>query len=183
MERQTVDFGIDLGTTNSAIACAGRRRIEIVKNRLQSELTPSAVSRTARGQLLVGQDALDKYDAAPATRFKRLMGTANRVSLGDGSEMSPEELSAEVLKELRSATRLRYDLDLTHVVITVPAMFQQPQCEATHRAAELAGLAAVTLLQEPIAAATAYLNESAEPGDYLVYDLGGGTFDVSLVLP
>ncbi|MBI2843351.1 MAG: Hsp70 family protein [Armatimonadetes bacterium] len=182
MTSQTVDFGIDLGTTNSAIARADHKGVKVIKNRLHNELTASSVARTSRGQTLVGQDALDKIiSIGTATKFKRLMGTANRIKMHDGSEMSPEELSAEVLKELTAAVQLRYDMPLEYVVITVPAMFQQPQCEATHKAAELAGLEAVMLLQEPIAAATAYLGESAEDGDYVVYDLGGGTFDVSVV--
>ena len=181
MERQTVDFGIDLGTTNSVIARATQRGVKIIKNRHEHDTTPSAVALLSSGQTLVGQDALNKPELNPATQFKRLMGTTNRVKMSDGSEMSPEQLSAEVLKELEAAVQLRYDMPVGHVVITVPAMFQQPQCEATHRAAELAGLNAVTLLQEPIAAATAYLNEEPEEGNYLVYDLGGGTFDVSIV--
>lgn len=182
-DRQTVDFGIDLGTTNSAVARAtskGPKIVKIAKGLTQSDTIPSAVAHTSTGQTLVGEDALAKIDLAPATKFKRLMGTSNRLSIGK-SEMLPEELSAEILKELKSSVRQRYDIELENVVITVPAMFQQPQCEATHRAAALAGLNAVTLLQEPIAAATAYLNDEPEEGDYLVYDLGGGTFDVSIV--
>lgn len=181
MERQTVDFGIDLGTTNSAIARATPRRIEIVPSRTDAPITPSAVAYTPEGRTLVGQDALNRVDLQPARWFKRLMGTESRVGAGAGKELLPEELSAEVLKELKAAVQLRYDVEPEYVVITVPAMFLQPQCEATHRAAELAGLKAVTLLQEPIAAATAYLNEDPQEGDYLVYDLGGGTFDVSIV--
>ncbi len=181
MERQTVDFGIDLGTTNSVIARATPRGVKIVKNGHETEITPSAVACTPQGQMLIGEDALDKPDLSPVTRFKRLMGTASRQALADGRALLPEEFSAEVLKELKACVQLRYDIQPEHVVITVPAMFQQPQCEATHRAAELAGLKAVTLLQEPIAAATACLNEEPEEGNYLVYDLGGGTFDVSIV--
>lgn len=181
MERQTVDFGIDLGTTNSAIARATARGVKIVKNRDQSDTTPSAVAKTASGQVLVGEDALGKPALLPATTFKRLMGTQNCIAMADGTELLPEELSAEVLKDLRSSVQSRFDIDLEHVVVTIPAMFEQPQCEATHQAAALAGLNAVTLLQEPIAAATAYLNEDPAEGNYLVYDLGGGTFDVSIV--
>jgi molecular chaperone DnaK len=182
MDRQTVDFGIDLGTTNSAIARAMTSGAMIVKiGDTGSDTTPSAVARTSRGQTLVGQEALNKLDLSPARQFKRLMGTDNTEDLADGSRMLPEELSAEVLKELKAAVQLRYDVQPEHAVITVPAMFQQPQCEATRRAAELAGLSVAALLQEPIAAATAFLNENPEEGDYLVYDLGGGTFDVSIV--
>jgi molecular chaperone DnaK (HSP70) len=181
MERQTVDFGIDLGTTNSAIARCTARGAEIIRNHDDSETTPSVVARTSRGQVLVGQQALEKLDPCPARQFKRVMGTENTHDLGGGAVWSPEALSAEVLKELKAAVQLRYDEQPEYAVITVPAMFQQPQCEATRRAAELAGLHVATLLQEPIAAATAYLNENPEEGNYLVYDLGGGTFDVSIV--
>ncbi len=181
MSRSTVDFGIDLGTTNSVIARATQRGPRIVPNRLESEMTPSAVAFTAQRQTIVGQDALDKPDLSPVTQFKRLMGTRNVVALGDGSEISPEQLSSEILKELKASVQLRYDIQPEHVVITVPAMIQQPQCEATHRAAQIAGLDAVALLQEPIAAATAFLNEEPEEGNYLVYDFGGGTFDVSVI--
>lgn len=181
MNSQTVDFGIDLGTTNSAIARATPRGLEIVKNGRMSEVTPSAVSKSRSGQLYVGQDALDRMLEKTATKFKRLMGSPVRLELDDGTAMSPEELSAEILKELKGLVMLRYDFPLEHAVITVPAMFQQPQCEATNRAAQLAGFEAATLLQEPIAAATAYLSDAREDGNYVVYDLGGGTFDVSVV--
>jgi molecular chaperone DnaK len=181
MDRQTVDFGIDLGTTNSAIARATPSGVRIIKNRLQHDTTPSAVARTRAGQTLVGEDALNKSDLGPAVRFKRIMGTDQTITLADGSQWRPEMLSAEVLKELRSSSQRRFNVEPDHVVITVPAMFQQPQCEATHRAAETAGLNAVSLLQEPIAAATAFLHDDPREGNFLVYDLGGGTFDVSIV--
>lgn len=181
MARQTVDYGIDLGTTNSAIARMEKRGPKVVKSRYQSDTVPSAVAIGIQGEILVGEDALKDARFMPAQRFKRLMGTNQNIQMADGSEWNPVNLSAEVLKELKASVKRRYDEDLTHVVITVPAMFQQPQCEATYQAARKAGLEAVALLQEPIAAATAYLSEDPEEGHYLVYDLGGGTFDVSLV--
>lgn len=181
MAKQTVDFGIDLGTTNSAIARMEKRSPRIIRNRYQSDITPSAVAVAKDGTLLVGQDALRDYRLTPALKFKRFMGTNQTFEMADGSRWTPVELSAEVLKELKASVRRRYDEDLTHAVITVPAMFQQPQCEATYQAARLAGIEAVALLQEPIAAATAYLSEQPEDGYYLVFDLGGGTFDVSLL--
>jgi molecular chaperone DnaK len=181
MAKQTVDYGIDLGTTNSAIARMEKKGPRIVKSRYQSDTIPSAVAISPQGEILVGEDALKEPRLTPALRFKRLMGTQQTITLADGSAWSPVDLSAEVLKELRASVRRRYDEDISHVVITVPAMFQQPQCEATYQAAMKAGMEAVALLQEPIAAATAYLAEHPEDGYYLVYDLGGGTFDVSLV--
>jgi molecular chaperone DnaK len=180
MASRTVDYGLDLGTTNSAIFRAGAKGAEVVPLRQQNYM-PSAVASTKRGDLKVGTDAL-KPDFAPiALQFKRLMGGREEVPLADGSQRTPQALSAEVLKELKAAAKRRFDEDVEEVVITVPAMFSQPQCAATHEAAELAGLRAVTLLQEPIAAATAFLSEDPREGHYLVYDLGGGTFDVSLV--
>jgi len=143
VERQTVDFGIDLGTTNSVLARAMPEGIEIVRNTLESELTSSAVAVIGPGQILVGQDALDKPGFGGVTRFKRQMGTTNSFRMADGNQMTPEQLSAEVLKELMAGVQLRYDMRPEFVVVTVPAMFQQPQCEATHRAVELAGLQAV----------------------------------------
>jgi molecular chaperone DnaK len=182
MSKQTVDYGIDLGTTNSGIARMERRGPRVVKSRYQSDTIPSAVAVSPSGQILVGEDAIkDISRLKPALQFKRLMGTNTKIAMADGSEWNPVSLSAEVLKELKASVKRRYDEELTHVVITVPAMFQQPQCEATYQAARLAGLEAVALIQEPIAAATAYLSESAEDGYYMVYDLGGGTFDVSIV--
>ncbi|MEM4408356.1 MAG: Hsp70 family protein, partial [Candidatus Caldarchaeum sp.] len=181
MARQTVDYGIDLGTTNSAIARMEKKGPKIVKSRYQSDTVPSAVAVGPHGEVLVGEDALKDARLMPARQFKRLMGTNRKIRMADGSEWDPVSLSAEVLKELKASVKRRYDEDLTHVVITVPAMFQQPQCEATYQAARKAGLEAVALLQEPIAAAIAYLNDEPAEGYYLVYDLGGGTFDVSIV--
>jgi molecular chaperone DnaK len=159
-----------------------KRGPRVIKSRYQSDTIPSAVAISPTGQILVGEDAIkDASRLKPALQFKRLMGTNSRVTMADGSEWDPTSLSAEVLKELKASVKRRYDEDLTHVVITVPAMFQQPQCEATYQAALKAGLEAVALIQEPIAAATAYLSESPDDGYYMVYDLGGGTFDVSIV--
>jgi molecular chaperone DnaK len=174
----TVEWGIDLGTTNSAIARMTRKGPEVVQVSGQNYI-PSAVAKDKRGELKVGASALLNH-ASSARWFKRLMGTQQMLALGE-EQWSPERLSAEVLKALRAAAYRRTNEEIEDVVITVPAMFLQPQCAATVGAAKLAGLNAVALLQEPIAAATAYLSDSPEEGDYLVYDLGGGTFDVSLI--
>lgn len=176
---RTVQYGIDLGTTNSAIARMTAKGPEIIPIR-RANYVPSAVAIDRRGDLKVGAEALNPQFGY-ARWFKRLMGTRNGVRLSDGAEWTPERLSAEVLKALVAAARLKTGEDIDEVVVTVPAMFNQPQCAATNEAAALAGLNAVVLLQEPIAAATAYLSENPAEGDYLVYDLGGGTFDVSLV--
>ncbi len=176
-----VDYGIDLGTTNSAISRMTRRGPEIVKDRYELDITPSAVGMNSQGSVIVGKDAFDKPEFQAVQGFKRDMGSDRTFKMRDGSERTPVELSAEVLKELKAAVAMRFDANLTHAVITVPAMFMQPQVEATHQAALAAGITAVALLQEPIAAATAYLNDDPVEGKYLVYDLGGGTFDVSVI--
>lgn len=175
---RTVEWGIDLGTTNSAIARMTAKGPEIVPIQRQNYV-PSAVALDKRGDVKVGTDALNVH-LGGARWFKRLMGTNASLPLG-GENWSPERLSAEILKALRAAAKRRSNEEIEDVVITVPAMFTQPQCAATHEAARLAGLNAAALLQEPIAAATAYLSENPAEGHYLVYDLGGGTFDVSLI--
>ena len=170
----TVEFGIDLGTTNSAISRMTPKGAEIVPIRRLNYI-PSAVAIDKRGDIKVGADALDPHMQG-ARWFKRLMGTTNSTQLADGQLWTPERLSSEVLKALKAAVKLKTNEDMEDVVITVPAMFTQPQCAATNEAARLAGLNAVALLQEPIAAATACLSENPVDGYHLVYDLGGGTF-------
>lgn len=176
---KTVDFGIDLGTTNSAIARMSPKGAEIIPVRRLNYI-PSAVAMDRNGAVKVGADALNPT-LGHARWFKRLMGTSNTLPLTEEIRWTPEELSAEVLKALKAAAKLKTDEDIVDVVITVPAMFSQPQCAATNEAAKLAGLNAVALLQEPIAAATAYLSDAPIDGNYLIYDLGGGTFDVSVI--
>lgn len=176
---RTVNYGIDLGTTNSAVARMTRKGSEIIPVKRKNYI-PSAVAVDKRGSIKVGDDALNPL-LQSARAFKRLMGTESKIELSSNLEMTPSQLSAEVLKALKSAVKTKTDDDLVNVVITVPAMFNQPQCSATSHAAELAGLVATVLLQEPIAAATAYLSENPHEGYFLVYDLGGGTFDASLI--
>lgn len=183
--RTSIDYGIDLGTTNSAIARQVSGRSEIILGPSGRATLPSAVHVEPGGAVIVGEAARAKFASDPATssiEFKRLMGTEERKTFASGKSMSPEELSAEVLRELlRWAERSAGERPRA-AVITVPAMFQLPQCEATRRAAELAGIAHAPLLQEPIAAAIAHSGaHEAREGYWLVYDLGGGTFDTSLV--
>lgn len=175
---RTVDWGIDLGTTNSAVAMMTPKGPEVIRVNSMSYI-PSAVALDKRGDLKIGADAINPH-LLGARWFKRLMGSTKTLSLG-GDEWSPEKLSAEVLKALCAAAKRRTNREIGDVVITVPAMFLQPQCAAVGEAARLAGLNAAALLQEPIAAATAYLADHPAEGHYLVYDLGGGTFDVSLI--
>jgi molecular chaperone DnaK len=182
----TIDHGIDLGTTNSAIARQDGTKTRLLKGRDGSELLPSAVYVDNGGAVVVGAAAYagaSKSPADTATEFKRLMGTDDtRTFPGSGKRMTPEELSAEVLKELLRWAAADGGHTPNAAVITIPAMFQLPQCEATRRAAEMAGILHAPLLQEPIAAAIAQSGAGKVlDGSWLVYDLGGGTFDVSLV--
>jgi molecular chaperone DnaK len=181
----TIDYGIDLGTTNSALCRQDGRTSRLIAGP-DGELLPSAVHVRADGSIEVGQRAralLADHPLDTAIEFKRLMGTAEHKRFpASGRELLPEQLSAEVLRVLLERSRAAGDDAPRAAVITVPAMFQLPQCDATRRAAELAGLEHAPLLQEPIAAAIAHSGTGeVRDGSWLVYDLGGGTFDVSLV--
>jgi molecular chaperone HscC len=177
-------IGIDLGTTNSAAAVWRDGRAELVPNALGDVLTPSAVSVTDDGTLLVGAAARDRQATHPdrtATSFKRLMGTRETRRLGTRT-FSPEELSALVLRSLKDDATAMLGMEVTQAVVTVPAYFNDRQRKATRRAGELAGLAVRRLLNEPTAAALAYgMVDRADREPFLVFDLGGGTFDVSIV--
>jgi molecular chaperone DnaK len=187
MSRLTIDFGIDLGTTNSAISVAQGGSVETIKNGL-SEITPSLVAFDKRGTKRVGLAAVDMYRRPSSAtsvhaEFKRVMGQrVHREFKAAGFKKTPEELSAEVLMELRRACAARFGSEPEAAVITVPAMFELPQNEATANAAKLAGFAHSQLLQEPVAAAVAYgFSTDVERAYWLVYDYGGGTFDASIV--
>lgn len=183
--RTTLDYGIDLGTTNSAIARQRGMRSELISGP-DGLLVPSVVHLDAEGSVRVGSEAVERRraDAAnAAAEFKRLMGTADTVLFpSSGRRLSPVELSAEVLKHLVARAGAAEGEPVEAAVITIPAMFQLPQCEATREASSLAGLRYAPLLQEPIAAAIASAGDAdLREGYWLMYDLGGGTFDVSLV--
>lgn len=187
MERNTIDFGIDLGTTNSEISVLDGIRTEIIKNNINMDYTPSAVYIDKSNRIHVGQKAKDRsfYEDDDAyTEFKRDMGTdRNRLFKSSGITMKPEELSAEILKSLKAdvAKRLNGE-NIQSAVITVPADFELPQNEATKQAAKLAGIENCHILQEPIAASLAYGFQSKNDKVFwLVYDFGGGTFDAALI--
>jgi molecular chaperone DnaK len=187
MSRLTIDFGIDLGTTNSAISIAQGGGVETIRNG-GSEITPSLVAMDTRGAKRVGMGAMNMYRRPSSAtsvhaEFKRVMGQrVHREFKAAGLKMTPEELSAEVLMELRRACAARFGSEPEAAVITVPAMFELPQNEATANAAKLAGFAHSQLLQEPVAAAVAYgFSTDVERAYWLVYDYGGGTFDASIV--
>ncbi|MDT7778988.1 MAG: molecular chaperone HscC [Acidobacteriota bacterium] len=181
-----IDFGIDLGTTNSCIAHAAAGDVRVIQNNDQMNVTPSVVRVLKSGSLMVGLRAYNAIAEDPenvAQEAKRLMGQRySKTFPASGRAMTPEEISAEVLKSLVADARRRTEREVRAACVTVPAAFTALQCEATARAAQLAGLEEYPLLQEPIAAAIAY---GAEPGvrdqRWLVFDLGGGTLDVAVV--
>jgi molecular chaperone DnaK len=177
--------GIDLGTSNSTAACFDGTSLAVVRNSAGATLTPSVVRLSARGSVTVGEKARRFLDSDPDnTRggFKRLMGTDTTLSFAAAKKaVRPEELSAEVLKSLVHDVDAQFGLRPQSAVITVPALFELPQTRATAEAARLAGLQRVELLQEPVASALAAGFKGGTDGAWLVYDLGGGTFDVSLL--
>jgi molecular chaperone DnaK len=181
-----INFGIDLGTTNSCIARAAGGEVLVIQNNDQMNVTPSVVRVLKSGSLLVGRRAYNALAEDPdnvALEVKRLMGQRYAKTFpASGRTLTPEEISAEVIKSLLADARRRTGEEARAACVTVPAAFTALQCEATARAAGLAGLEECPLLQEPIAAAIAY---GAAPGvrdqRWLVFDLGGGTLDVAVV--
>jgi molecular chaperone DnaK len=178
--------GIDLGTTNSTAAVFDGEKVTLVRNPQGSTLTPSVVRIDARGTVTVGARArrfLETDPASTRSEFKRLMGTAQAIDFAAAKlSRKPEELAAEVLKSLRADVKEHLGFVPARAVISVPALFELPQSAATSEAARLAGFEKVELIQEPVASALAagWTAEEAS-GSWLVYDLGGGTFDVSLL--
>lgn len=178
-------IGIDLGTTNSAICSYDGTAIRIWKSPEQNDVTPSAIYVDRRGNRYYGSKAYNQAPYNPsnsATLFKRFMGTSTKIELeAAGITMTPEECSAEILKVLFGylPEEIRSDPE-TAVVITVPAAFNQMKKDATLQAAKMAGIQNVALIQEPVAAIMSVMRASRKEGIFLVYDLGGGTFDVSV---
>ncbi|MBX9662400.1 molecular chaperone HscC [Novosphingobium sp.] len=176
--------GIDLGTTNSAIAVWQDDAPQLIPNALGEMLTPSAVSVDRDGTTYVGAAALDRLATQPentATSFKRYMGTERKLRLGK-KEWRPEDLSALVLRTLCDDAEALLGTRPVEAVITVPAYFNDRQRKATRHAGELAGLTVRRLINEPTAAALAFgLQDQEDREPFLVFDLGGGTFDVSIV--
>ena len=176
--------GIDLGTTNSAVGIWRDGRAELIPNSLGSFLTPSAVSLDEQQNLLVGLAARERQVSHPertATAFKRYMGSKRKARLGS-KDLLPEELSALVLRSLKADAEKFLGEAVSDAVITVPAYFNDKQRQATRRAGQLAGLNVRRLLNEPTAAALAYgIHQRDVETRFLVFDLGGGTFDVSVL--
>lgn len=198
MANNKIIYGIDLGTTNSAIAKFENGQAVIKKSGLQGDITPSCVYVTPKGRYIVGQKAYNQlskdyalmfikadYESNTFIEFKRIMGTdetvhvSNLEKMGLEANITPENLSAQVLSTLRSYF---IDEDVKEAVITVPALFNNNQKDATKKAAELAGFDHFELIQEPVAASIAYgLNSTMKNAYWLVFDFGGGTFDAALM--
>ena len=180
-----IHVGIDLGTSNSAIALFDGESVSVVANAAGETLTPSVVRIDGRGGRTVGRRAHRALDGDPANtraEWKRLMGTAERLPFAAaGAALLPEELSAEVVASLLADVRDAAGFTPRAAVISTPALFELPQNHATARAGKLAGLEEVVLIQEPIASAIAAGWRADQQGTWLIYDLGGGTLDVSLL--
>jgi molecular chaperone DnaK len=180
-------LGIDLGTSNSAVVGNTGTDLKVFKTAEGTDVLPSVIYIDKRGHQLVGGRAYDQTLLSPenvAQGFKRLMGTSTLLDFaGSGRTMSPEDASSEILKTLLNQVRTEASgIEISGTIVTIPAAFNQMQSEATLRAAQAAGIERVGLLQEPIAAAmAAMVNAKNKNGQFLVYDLGGGTFDVALV--
>ncbi|MBS1159581.1 MAG: carbohydrate kinase, family [Proteobacteria bacterium] len=176
--------GIDLGTTNSLIAVWEGNGPRLIKNSLGEVLTPSCVSLDDDGTVLVGRAARERLQTHPeltASAFKRFMGSNKQIRLGK-RDFRAEELSALVLRSLREDAEAALGQPVTEAIITVPAYFSDAQRKATRAAGELAGLRVERLLNEPTGAALAYgIHNRDGESRFLVFDLGGGTFDVSVL--
>jgi len=187
MSRSTIDFGIDLGTTNSAIALVNGVSTEIIKNDLQQDITPSAVHYRKNGEMLLGFRAKETIKTPrmddTAIEFKRRMGSNHEFYFpASGLKKSPEELSAEVLKRLKADAEKKFQEQIDAAVITVPAAFKLEKCDATKKAARLAGFKDCPLLLEPTAAALAFgFQAESRKAHWLVFDFGGGTFDATII--
>ena len=177
-------IGIDLGTTNSLAAYWTDDGATLIPNVLDEYLTPSVVSVEENGEILVGRIAKERLITHPhftVSTFKRFMGTEKKYQLGMYT-FSSEELSSFVIKSLKQDAEAYLNEPVTGAVISVPAYFNDAQRKATKRAAEIAGLKVERLISEPTAAAIAYgLYQEAAETKFLGFDLGGGTFDVSIL--
>ncbi len=175
--------GIDLGTTNSVVAVVEGGEPVVITNREGSRLTPSVVAFTKDGQRLVGQPAKNQAILNPertVRSIKRKMGTREKITI-DGKDYTPEQISAMILQKLKGDAEAYLGEPVTQAVITVPAYFDDAQRTATKNAGEIAGLEVLRIINEPTAAALAYGLDKKKDETILVYDLGGGTFDVSLL--
>ncbi len=176
-------IGIDLGTTNSEVALVRNGQAEVLEIQNGSRLLPSVVGLADDGTLLVGESALNQYALHPENTvksIKRKMGGEARVELG-GHIYTPQEISAIILKRLKEIAEKHLGETVERAVITVPAYFSDAQRQATRDAGEIAGLQVARIINEPTAAALAYESNHKGQKQIMVFDLGGGTFDISIV--
>ena len=176
-------IGIDLGTTNSCAAVVEGGKPVIVHNAEGNRTTPSVVAFTKDGERLVGSPAIRQAAINPdrtISSVKRHMGTDWHASI-DGKNFTPQELSAMILRKLRRDAEAFLGDTVTQAVITVPAYFNDTQRQATKDAGRIAGLDVLRIINEPTSAALAYGLDNGDPQKVMVYDLGGGTFDVSII--
>ncbi|MCL4499363.1 MAG: Hsp70 family protein, partial [Chloroflexi bacterium] len=175
--------GIDLGTTNSVVAVMEGGESVVIPNAEGSRTTPSVVGFSKTGERLVGVTAKRQAILNPdrtISSIKREMGTDHKVDI-DGKGYTPEEISAMILQKLKTDAEAYLGEEVTQAVITVPAYFNDPQRTATKHAGEIAGLKVLRIINEPTAASLAYGLDKKSTETVLVWDLGGGTFDVSLL--
>ncbi|MGB3959383.1 MAG: molecular chaperone DnaK [bacterium] len=176
-------IGIDLGTTNSVVAVLEGGEPVVINNAEGSRLTPSVVAFSKEGERMVGQVAKRQAITNPdrtVTSIKRHMGTDFRVEI-DGKELTPQEISAMILQKLKQDAEAYLGEKVEKAVITVPAYFSDSQRQATKDAGRIAGLEVLRIINEPTAAALAYGIDKDDASTILVFDLGGGTFDVSIL--
>ena len=176
-------LGIDLGTTNSEIAIYRNGRPAVLADERDRIILPSVVALSETGELLVGEEARNQFMLYPERTIrsiKRRMGSDDKVRLGE-HDYTPQEISAMILSRLKEIARQRLGRPVQKAVITVPAYFSDAQRQATREAGEIAGLEVVRIINEPTAAALVYEAAQHQGKRILVYDLGGGTFDVSVV--
>jgi molecular chaperone DnaK (HSP70) len=174
--------GIDLGTTNSEVAFIINGNADVLKLN-DNGIVPSCVGLDKDGKIVVGAEARNQSAIAPdrtVLSVKRLMGTDEKLQMGDASYL-PQEISAFILKSLKERAEKVLEQRISKAVITVPAYFTDAQRHATREAGKIAGLDVVRIINEPTAAALAYESTRSETQRILIYDLGGGTFDVSIV--
>ncbi len=177
-------LGIDLGTTNSLISVFTEEGAKIIPNRMGEKLTPSVVSVDEEGMIYVGEVAKERLALYPDTAahlFKRTMGSEKKYMLS-GKEYTSEELASFILKSLKEDAEHYLGETVEEVIISVPAYFNEARRRATKRAGELANLRVERIISEPTAAAIAYgLYQAKDDAKFLVFDFGGGTFDISII--
>lgn len=176
-------LGIDLGTTNSACGIWQNNAVKLIPNRLGEILTPSVVGIDETGEIIVGKIAKERlinHSLSTVATFKRIMGSNHKIKLGD-QQYSAVELSSLILRSLKEDAEVLLGEGITEAVISVPAYFNNNQRQATKLAGEMAGLKVERLINEPTAAAIAYSLHNKQEAIFLILDMGGGTFDVSIL--